>query len=125
MLDLCMYAEASKHQEEIVAVGDVGKVEALTPGAVLKGADPRQVVRVGNRAQSAVEEYEVSDDRIRWQGGHHGASYIEHLEFIGAIRAGSPAAVSLDDGLLSVAMGLAAQTAIAEGRIVSMTEVLE
>ena len=124
MLDLCMYAEASKHQEEIVAVGDVGKVEALTPGAVLKGADPRQIVRVGNRAKSVVEELEVHDDRIRWQGGHDGSSYIEHLEFIDAIRTGSPATVTVDDGLLSVAMGIAAHRAIEEGRVVSMDEVL-
>jgi predicted dehydrogenase len=124
MLDLCMYAEASKHQEEIAVVGDIGKVEALTPGAVLKGADPRQIVRVGNRAASVVEEHEVTDDRIRWQGGHHGASYVEHLEFIDAIRAGTEPAVGLDEGLISVAMGIAAQTAIAESRIVEMSEVL-
>ncbi|NNC92209.1 MAG: Gfo/Idh/MocA family oxidoreductase [Acidimicrobiia bacterium] len=124
MLDLCMYAEASKHQEEIAAVGDVGKVEALTPGAVLKGADPRQIVRIGNRASSIVEEHEVIDDRIQWEGGHHGGSYIEHLEFIQAIRSDSPAAVTLEDGLLSVAMGVAAQLAIEEGRVVDMSEVL-
>jgi predicted dehydrogenase len=124
MLDLSMYGEASKHQEEIAALGDVGKVEALTPGAVLRGADPRQIVRIGNRERSVVEEFAVTDDRIRSEGGHHGASYIEHLEFIEAIRTGRPAAVTLDDGLLSVAMGVAAHTAIAERRIVDMSEVL-
>jgi len=124
MLDLCMYAEASKHQEEIAVVGDVGKVEALTPGAVLKGADPRQIVRIGNRARSVVDEYEVTDERIRWQGGHHGASYLEHLEFIDAINNDRPATVTVEDGLLSVAMGVAAQTSITEGRRVEMAEVL-
>ena len=124
MLDLSMYGEASKHQEEIAVLGNDGKVEALTPGAVMKGSDPRQIVRVGNRKLSVVEEFEVTDDRIRSEGGHHGASYIEHLEFIRAIRAGTPAAVSLEDGLLSVAMGVAAQMAIAEKRIVEMSEVL-
>jgi predicted dehydrogenase len=124
LLDLSMYAEASKHQEEIAVLGNVGKVEALTPGAVHRGADPRQIIRIGNREKSVVEEFEVSDERIRTQGGHHGSSYIEHLEFIAAIRAGLPAAVTLDDGLLSVAMGVAAQMAIAEGRVVEMTEVL-
>jgi predicted dehydrogenase len=124
LLDLSMYAEASKHQEEIVAIGDKGKVEALTPGAVLKGADPRQIVRIGDRARSVVEEHEVSNLRIKWQGGHHGSSYLEHLEFIDAIRTGAPAAVTLDDGLRSVAMGIAAQIAIAEGRVVEMSEVL-
>jgi predicted dehydrogenase len=124
LLDLSMYAEASKHQEEIAVLGNAGKVEALTPGAVHRGADPRQIIRIGNREKSVVEEFEVSDERIRTLGGHHGSSYIEHLEFIAAIRAGLPASVTLDDGMLSVAMGVAAQMAIAEGRIVEMTEVL-
>ncbi|MDH3605528.1 MAG: Gfo/Idh/MocA family oxidoreductase [Acidimicrobiia bacterium] len=124
MLDLCMYAEATKHQEEIAVVGDRGKVEALTPGPVSRGADPRQVVRIGNRAASTVEELIVDDDRIQWQGGHHGSSYIEHVEFLEAIRTGQPAAVTLEDGLISVAMGLAAQQSIAEGRVVEMAEVL-
>lgn len=124
MLDLSMYAEASKHQEEIAVLGNEGKVEALTPGAVLKGADPRQIVRIGNRERSVVEEFAVTDDRIRSEGGHHGASYIEHLEFIEAIRTGRPAAVTLEDGLRSVAMGVAAQMAIAETRVVELAEVL-
>ena len=124
VLDLCMYAETTKHQEEIVAVGNLGKVEALTPGAALRGSDPRQIVRVGKRAAAVVEEFEVTDERIQWQGGHHGASYIEHLEFLTAIRSGTPAAVSVDDGLWSVAMGIAAQVSIAEARVVEMSEVL-
>lgn len=123
-LDLCMYAEATTHQEEIVAVGNLGKIEAFTPGAALSGADPRQLIRLGNRARSTVDEVEVTDERILWEGGHHGASYIEHLEFLDAIRSGSSAAVTVEDGLLSVAMGIAAHTAIAEGRIVQMSEVL-
>jgi len=124
MLDLCMYAEATKHQEEIVAVGDLGKIEAFTPGAASNGVDPRHLIRIGNREASTVEEREALDERIRFEGGHHGASYIEHLEFIEAIRSGSPAAVTVQDGLLSVAMGIAAQTAIAERRIVEMSELL-
>ncbi|MEJ7584516.1 MAG: Gfo/Idh/MocA family oxidoreductase [Acidimicrobiales bacterium] len=31
-LDLCMFAEASRHQEEISVVGDLGKIEARLPG---------------------------------------------------------------------------------------------
>jgi hypothetical protein len=31
MLELCMFAEASKHQEEISLVGTRGKLEAFAP----------------------------------------------------------------------------------------------
>eukprot|EP01046_Picozoa_sp_COSAG06_P085051 COSAG06_NODE_31792_length_515_cov_1.995192_1_plen_103_part_10 len=31
MLELCMFAEASKNQEEVSVVGDAGKLEAFAP----------------------------------------------------------------------------------------------
>ena len=38
MLDLCMFAEGGENQEELVAVGDRGKVEARLPsGLALTG----------------------------------------------------------------------------------------
>jgi len=36
LLDLCMFAEGSAHQEEVVVVGDVGKVEAFLPDSTLR-----------------------------------------------------------------------------------------
>ena len=45
------------------------------------------------------------DDRVRHVGAHHGASYLEHVDFCAAIRSGDDAAVTVDDGLWSVAMG--------------------
>ncbi len=36
MLDLCMFAEASRNEQEISVVGDEGKVEALVTEAVMR-----------------------------------------------------------------------------------------
>ena len=36
LLDLCMFAEASKHQEEVSVVGDEGKLEAFAPAHGLR-----------------------------------------------------------------------------------------
>ena len=44
-LDLCMFAEATHNQEELVVVGDAGKVEALIP---------ENVVRVGRRDKHSI-----------------------------------------------------------------------
>jgi predicted dehydrogenase len=117
MLDLCMFAEASRNEQEISVVGDAGKVEAL----VSEG-----VVRSGRRADGVgkVVEQRVEDGAIRHQGMHHGASYLEHVAFMDAIHRGVPAAVTLHDGMLSVAVGAAAHRSIDEGRPVTIQEVL-
>ena len=44
MLDLCMFAENSEYQEEIVAVGDLGKVETFVPSSA-----QADFVRIGIR----------------------------------------------------------------------------
>ncbi|RMH73488.1 MAG: gfo/Idh/MocA family oxidoreductase [Actinomyces sp.] len=118
MLDLCMFAEATRNQEELVAVGDDGKVEALVPD---------DVVRIGRRGEhtiGSVEEHPVRDDRVRYAGYHHGSSYLEHVGFRDAIRNGTPPEVTLEDGLWSVAVGVAAHRSIDEGRPVTLDEVL-
>ena len=117
MLDLCMFAEASKNEQEISVVGDSGKVEAM----VTEG-----VVRIGRRADGlgSYTERAVHDDSVRHTGMHHGASYLEHVAFMDAIRLGTPAAVTLHDGLMSVAVGQAAHRSIDEGRPVTIEEVL-
>ncbi len=117
MLDLCMFAEASKEQGEVLAVGDLGKVEAFTPSAEY---------RIGRRVdgRDGVRVETVHDDRIRHEGLHHGSSYLEHVDFLEAVRAGTAPAVSLDDGLLAVAVGVAAHRSIDESRPVDLDEVL-
>jgi predicted dehydrogenase len=117
LLDLCMFAEASEHQEEISVVGPRGKVEAFLPDTT---------VRVGLRGagRAGIRSEAVHDDRVAYEGFHHGSSYLEHLDLIDAVRTGSAPAVSLEDGLLSVAMGVAAHRAIERGVPVLIEEVL-
>ena len=117
MLDLSMFAEASRNSEELVAVGDAGKVEALIPD---------DIVRVGRRGTHwhDVEEHAVSDDRVAHTGLHHGSSYLEHLGLLEAIRTGGEPEVTMEDGLLAVAVGAAAHRSIDEGRPVEVAELL-
>ena len=114
LLDLCMFAEASQHSQELAATGDLGKVECLIPDGV---------VVIGRRKPTSVETVPVSVPEAALKAGsHHGASYFQHLAFETALREGKPAAVSARDGLMAVAMGLAAQRSIEEGRPVMMSE---
>jgi myo-inositol 2-dehydrogenase / D-chiro-inositol 1-dehydrogenase len=113
-LDLCMFAEGSRNEQELGAVGARGKVEAFVPEGI---------VRVGDRGTREVRVVEASsDERVRYEGFHHGASYLELAAFAAAVRAGDPPAVTVDDGLWSVATGVAAHRSIDEGRPVLLSE---
>ena len=118
MLDLCMFAEASKNEQEISVVGDMGKVEALVTEGIL---------RIGRRLDGVghVSERPVNDASVRHEGMHHGASYLEHVAFRDAILSGEAPAVTLRDGLMSVAVGVAAHRSIELGRPVDIQEVLQ
>lgn len=117
-LDLCMFAEATHNQEEISVVGDRGKVEALIPEGVIR------LGRRGEHRIGSVEVEKVATDHVVVAGDHHGSSYFEHVEFLDAIRSGTAAPITLDDGLWSVAMGVAAHRSIDENRPVALAEVL-
>ncbi len=118
MLDLCMFAEASKNEQELCVVGDDGRVEALVS---------ERLLRIGRRADGLgnVTERRVEDARVRFKGFHHGSSYLEHVDFLSAIRAGGPAAVTLEDGLWSVAVGEAAHRSIDTNGWVDVAELVD
>jgi predicted dehydrogenase len=126
VLDLCMFAEGSRWEQELVATGDAGKVEANVPGfmEVVRGRRP-ELVLGGRGPDWPVEVLEVGEDeRVAVQGGHHGASYLEHLAMVESIRSGARPQVGVEDGVWSVAMGVAAHRSIDEGRVVELSEVL-
>ena len=81
---------------------------------------------IGRRTDGlgAFSERHITDPTIRHAGLHHGASYLEHEAFALAITDGGKPAVTLDDGLMSVAVGVAAHRSIELGRAVTLEEVL-
>ncbi|MDH4170498.1 MAG: Gfo/Idh/MocA family oxidoreductase [Acidimicrobiia bacterium] len=119
LLDLCMFAEATLHHEELSVVGDTGKVEAVLPQSEFRRG------RRGEHWMGQVEVEPVSDPTVLFEGFHHGSSFLEHQGFLDAIRTGTEPAVTLDDGLWSVAVGAAAHRSIDEGRPVTLAEVID
>ena len=116
LLDLCMFAEGSRNEQELAITGPIAKVEAFVGD---------NTVRISYRDQREEEVIPVSDDRIAYEGLHEGSSYLEHLDFHDAIRNGTPPKVTLEEGLLAVAVGVAAHRSIDEGRPILMDEVLK
>lgn len=117
MLDLSMFAEGSRNEQEICVVGSAAKIEAMMP---------ESIVRIGRResGRQGVVETLVSQSSEVVPGFHGGASYLEHRAMQKAIRQGLESSVTLEDGLLSVAVGQAAHLSIAEKRRVSIDEIL-
>jgi myo-inositol 2-dehydrogenase / D-chiro-inositol 1-dehydrogenase len=129
MLDLCMYAENSTDNEQVVVVGDEGKLESLIPSLVLRHGrredwGTRKVWGEPSGSGKGVATRRVWDTNIRYAGQHFGASYIEHQRFAHAVRNGLPPEVSLEDGMRSVATGIAAHRSIATGLPVLLNDVL-
>lgn len=129
MLDLCMYAENSVDNEQVIAVGSEGKLESLLPSLTLRHGlrsdwGKREVWGQPSGTGRGVSVQRVWDSGIRYSGQHFGASFIEHQRFAKAVREGLPAEIPLEEGLRSVATGLAAHRSIATGLPVAMSEVL-
>lgn len=114
MLDLCMFAEGSKYEQMIAVTGDAGKLETTVPG------DELFISKREPNSGKAIPI--VMDPRVKHEGLHHGSSFLEHREFMGAIRENKPAAVNSQDGLNSVLIGMAAQRSIESGQTVNIDE---
>jgi len=129
MLDLCMFAENSVDNEQIIIVGDEGKLESLLPSLTLRHSRREDFGRRSAWGQptatgKGVSVRRVWDTGIKYAGHHFGASFIEHQRFAAAIREGRGPEIGLEEGLRAVATGLAAHRSIDEGRVVALAEVL-
>lgn len=127
MLELCMFAEGSRYQEEISAVGPSGKIECRVPGPSrfwpeALGAPPVAEVVFSPRAPQGPRTLEIPvDPQLLAAGDHNGSTFYQHQRFQRAALSAQSVEVSLDDGWWAVAMGLAAQQSAVSGQAVDVT----
>jgi len=127
MLDLCMYAEGSRYQEELSATGPVGKIEALVPGPsrfwpAHLGAPPVPQVIVSPRDPKGPLAVDIPiDPTLLEAGDHNGSTFYQHVRFNAVVRGAGPVEVSFRDGWAAVAMGLAAQESAMRGESVRLS----
>ncbi|MGR3198043.1 MAG: Gfo/Idh/MocA family oxidoreductase, partial [Paracoccus sp. (in: a-proteobacteria)] len=127
MLELCMFAEGARFQEEITAIGPKGKIEALVPGPTRfwpreLGQSPVAQVVVSPRHPKGPQVHEIPvDPALLDAGDHNGSTFYQHQRFLELVR-GERAApeVSVEDGKWAVRMGLAAQQSMIERRMVEL-----
>ncbi|WP_377192369.1 Gfo/Idh/MocA family protein [Ruegeria meonggei] len=125
MLELCMFAEGSRYQEEISVIGPEAKIEALVPGPGRFWPDhlgeppvPQVIVSPRDPKGPVVKDIPV-DPTLLAAGDHNGSTFYQHQGFLAMLRGEKHQPdVTLQDGLWSVRMGLAAQRSIETGETV-------
>ena len=127
MLELCMFAEGARYQEEISVVGPRAKAECFVPGPgrfwpAHLGDAPVPKVVISPRDPKGPRELDVPVDAVALAAGdHNGSTFYQHQRFHAAVRGQGPVEVSLSDGLAAVLMGLAAQESARTGQAIDLT----
>lgn len=126
MLELCMFADGTKWNEEISCVGPVGKIECRIPGPQRfwpehLGAPPEPEVSLYPRHPKGptTRVFHV-DPELAKIGDHHGSTFLQHAKFLNVVRGQGEVEVSLEDGAKAVQMALAAQDAATRGCVVNL-----
>jgi myo-inositol 2-dehydrogenase/D-chiro-inositol 1-dehydrogenase len=124
LLDLCMFAEGSYWQEQIATTGDKARIEAFVPGPARFSPDGKErlsEIVISPRATKRPSREEIHvPEHILAAGDHHGSTFFQHQKFLDIIRHGGQPEVTLEDGLKSVMIGLAAEESARTGRAVML-----
>ncbi len=148
MLDLCMFAEGSRYQEELCVVGARGKLDCKVPGPgrfwpLELGDAPVAQLTVSQRHMTGSDGWTNNpyitavplktldipvDKALLAAGDHNGSTFYQHQKFFEMacrFKAGDTTAtpeVSLQDGLKAVLIGLAAEESAKKGIAISLTD---
>jgi predicted dehydrogenase len=131
-LELCMYADGSRHQEEIIVTGLKGRLEAYLPENKVffyqRPSDSEWVDKTLPPPKSSIKEeiidcsnlsnvYSFGDEIPQHAGHHYCSTAIEWKYLIEQVQNWQASGefipqVSLEDGLAAVEMGINAQSNI-------------
>jgi predicted dehydrogenase len=128
MLELCMFAEASEYQEEIIAVSPLGKITCRVPGPsrfwpeAIMGPQPTAELVVEHREPRRRERSDIPVDPVLLRAGdHNGSTFYQHEKFLAVVRGTGAVEVTLTDGINAALIGLAAEHSAATGTTVDLT----
>ncbi|MEP1231306.1 MAG: Gfo/Idh/MocA family oxidoreductase [Litorimonas sp.] len=126
MLELCMFADGTLWNEEISAVGPKGKIECRMPGPHRFwpndiGPPPESQITLAPRSPKRPVTTDVLIDHdLLMAGDHHGSTFFQHEKFLKVVQGNGQVEVTVDDGRKAVKMGLAAQKAASEHRVIEL-----
>ncbi len=127
MLELCMFADGSRYQEEVTALGCDGKIECKIPGPSRfwdksQGAEPIPKVTISPRVNKGPQVLDIPvDPKLLDAGDHNGSTFYQHEKFLQTVLGNQDPEVSLHDGWAAVLMGMAAQESARTGQVQSLS----
>lgn len=123
-LELCMFADSADPQEQLTAIGELGKLDAYIPGPDRfwpDAEDRHSRVTFSSRDKSAPQTDIISiDEALAKAGDHHGSTYYQHVRFARSLLYGDAVEVTAADGVKAVRMGIAAQESIRTGQSIDI-----
>ena len=137
MLDLCMFCDGSYYQEELSIQGELGKIECKIPGPdrlwAVESLDDlghstgftgehrnSQVIFSPRKPKKPIIEVVKVDEKLQLAGDHHGSTFYQHKKFYDVINKNAKVEISIEDGLKSVKIGLAAEQSIKEKKVIDL-----
>jgi myo-inositol 2-dehydrogenase/D-chiro-inositol 1-dehydrogenase len=124
MLELCMFAEGSRYQEELTAVGEEGKLECHVPGPARfwpseLGPPPvSRLIKSPRFLKGPITREIPVVPALLEAGDHNGGTFFQHLRFAAVVRGEARPEVTLDDGARATAIGFAAEASARSGQAI-------
>lgn len=129
MLELCMFAEGGRYQEEIACIGPRGKLEVRVPGPSRfwpphLGEAPVAQLIYSPREPKGPQMLEIPvPAHLLAAGDHNGSTYFQHLGFASIVKGEKTpkdVEVTAEDGLKAVLIGLAAEQSARTGMSIDL-----
>ena len=123
-LDLCMFAEGARFEQEISLTGSEARLDCRIPAPWQISGDKSvqpELTYNPRRPGKPVTRTLTLDETLLDAGSHQGATYYEHRAFRRFVLGEQAAEVTLLDGLKAVVLGMAAQHAARLGQVTEIS----
>lgn len=117
---LSMFVPGS--HEELLVCGDAGRLRASEKARLNESVENELELWLGENGASRITQ--PSYPAYIAAAGHHGSTFYEHLAFLKDLESGTYQGPSLQDAVLSVVVGAAAQASIEQGAIIDVADLL-
>jgi predicted dehydrogenase len=121
--NLCMFAPV--YYEEIVLVGDQGRLKAHEDGIAPQYGQPGNYMEVRFGGEKPSRICTPNYPSVVKESGHSGATFYEHINLIDNIEGKPTNTATVEEGFWSVVVGAAAEESVKTGQPVMIDEMLE